>query len=684
MKSLSLVVFGLLSALSPAVSASSSFSSDPILALEARALPNGPSGNYTPLAVVCPANRPSARTASSLSPNETAWLKLRRNKTLQPLIDFLTAANIAGFNATSYVEGASSDNVPTIGLAISGGGYRALMNGAGFLAAADSRTPNQTQNGSISGLLQASTYLAGLSGGGWLVGSIFANNFSSVVQLRDGYEDSDLWRFDNSIFAGPSSDAQDNGASTVSGSGSSTKRRSVEAEADAEDLERRGIISTADYWNDVVDQVAAKADAGYNTSITDYWGRALSYQLINAPLGGIDYTFSSIALADNFALGDTPFPILVADSRVAGTSTIALNSTVFEFNAFEMGTWDPTIYGFVPTEFLGSNFSNGIVPRDGDCVRGFDQFGYVMGTSSTLFNQFLLYNLTEVAPDVPEVVIDVIEKVLGELGADSNDIAQYEPNPFLGYRPATNPFADSSQLILIDGGEDLQNIPLQPLIQPVRAVDIIVAVDSSADTNYSWPNGTALRATYERGQTPSGIANGTLFPAVPDADTFVNLGLNQRPTFFGCDASNFSSGSHVPPLVVYLPNAPFTAWSNVSTFTPSYSLAQRNSIIQNGFNMATRVNGTFDADWPACLACAVLSRSFTRSNTTVPSACTACFTKYCWDGTLNTTSEGVYEPKLLVEGAASASENAAPALFFSSAPKAIAVALSTLFVLVAL
>lgn len=223
------------------------------------------------------------------------------------------------------------------------------------------------------------------------------------------------------------------------------------------------------------------------------------------------------------------------------------------------------------------------------------------------------------------------------------------PNPFNGYNPTGNsPVANTSQLSLVDGGEDLQNIPLNPLIQPERAVDVIFAVDSSADTTYNWPNGTALRASYDRSQ--SSISNNTLFPPVPDANTFINLGLNARPAFFGCDVDNFTlaAGQSVPPLIVYIPNAPYTAYSNVTTFTDSYSLEQRNQIITNGLNSATRANATIDSTWPACVACAALSRSFVRTNTEVPSTCTTCFAQYCWNGTINSTDYGAYEPEVQI------------------------------------
>lgn len=601
-----------------------------------RALPNSPSGDYAPSVVDCPSgqDRPTIRGAEKLSPKETNWLELRRKATVDPMIKLVERNGIEGFDAASYIRNAAENDLsslPNIAIAVSGGGYRALMNGAGFLAAADDRTTDSTNAGGIGGLLQSSTYLAGLSGGGWLVGSIFANNFSSVETLRNGIApDTDVWNFTNSIFVGPGD----------------------------------SFLQKTGYWFDIVEQVGDKDDAGFETSITDYWGRALSYQLINAPEGGPSYTFSSIAEVDNFKNGLTPFPILVADGRAPNEMIISLNATVFEFNPFEMGSFDPTVHGFAPTKYLASNFSNGAIPKDGSCVNGFDQLGFVMGTSSSLFNQFLLQNITAMDTKIPSVVVSAITKILTAISDDNNDIAQYSPNPFFKYNPSTNPSAEAHELSLVDGGEDLQNIPLTPLIQPLRQVDVIFAVDSSADTTYNWPNGTALRATYDRSLSP--IANGTQFPAVPDANTFINSRLNQRPTFFGCDVKNFSSSSPPPPLVVYIPNAPYTTSSNVSTFTPDYTATERNAIIQNGYNAGTQGNGTVDSQWATCVSCAIFSRSWARKGNEVPSVCGECFSRYCWDGKLNSSDTAMtesYQPGFIVgdhgSGTADKKDNAA-------------------------
>ncbi|KAK5192878.1 Lysophospholipase 1 [Exophiala xenobiotica] len=573
-----------------------------------RALPNSPKG-YTPSFVTCPQTAPSVRAATSLSPNETAWLEKRRNNTITPMRNLLNRLDIGNFNAGEYIDN-HSDNasaLPNIGIAVSGGGWRALMNGAGALKAFDSRTRNNTGDGKLGGLLQSATYLSGLSGGGWLVGSLFMNNFTTVGALQADTSGS-VWEFGNSVLEGP-------------------------------DTGGLQILDTAEYYANLASDVNGKDDAGFDVSLTDVWGRALSFQLINATDGGPKYTFSSIAISQPFQDANSPFPILVADARAPGETLIPGNTTVYEFNPFEMGSWDPTSYGFVPTKYLGTNFTAGEVPNDDRCVIGFDNGGYIMGTSSTLFNQFIL-NLNET--DIPGTLKSLIANILGGVDEDNNDIADYTPNPFFHYRPEHNPSANSTRLTLVDGGEDLQNIPLHPLIQPYRNVDVIFAVDSSADTNYNWPNATALVATYERSQ--SNMSNNTLFPSIPDQNTIVNLGLNTRPTFFGCDVSNFTEGAHIPPLVVYIPNSPYVTFSNESTFTLSTNNSYRDAIILNGQDVATMGNGTVDDTWPTCVGCAILSRSLDRTGTDIPEVCQQCFNRFCWNGTIDSSTPEPYEP----------------------------------------
>lgn len=595
-------------------------------ALAKRAFPaNAPYG-YTPQTTECPSDIPSVRRADSLAPEEQEWLQTRRSNIVDPMRQLLGRLNITGLDTDSYLDNLDGDGLPNIGIALSGGGYRAMLNGAGVVEAFDSRTPGSTDEGGLGGLLQSSTYLAGLSGGNWAVGSLYTNNFTSVwsiISENTGAEDSgSLWQLGNSILEGPESDGIQ-------------------------------LFNSVGYYASLVDTVNNKDDAGFMITITDYWGRALSYQLVNATDGGPAYTFSSIARQDWFTNAEAPLPLLVADGRRPGETLIPTNTTTFTFSPWELGTFDPTVYAFAPLRYAGTNFSNGNPINNDQCVVGFDNVGFVMGTSSSLFNQALTtVNGSDTSGLLSEALQTAVVSVLQDIGQEDYDIA-FWVNPFYNYQEDTNPYASSRQLTLVDGGESLQNIPLNPLIQPVREVDVIFAVDSSADTNTSWPtsdsaanwpDGSSLMATYRRQQSP--IGNDTAFPSIPGVNTFFNLGLNNKPVFFGCDASNLTGSA---PLIVYLPNAPYVYESNVSTFDLAYTDAQRNALIRNGYNGATQGNGTLDAQWSTCVGCAILSRSLERTGTDVPEVCQSCFDRYCWNGTVDDSAPGTYLPELKLE-----------------------------------
>ena len=582
---------------------------DPVIlssALKRRAFPDSPSGGYAPGIVSCPTGS-LVRNATTISQAEQDWVAERHERTDRAVKEFLNRAALVDFDVASFMDGYS----PNIGLAFSGGGYRAMLNGAGVFKAFDSRTPGSVRPTHMGGLVQAATYIAGLSGGSWMLGSIVVNNFTTVQSLQDS---EDLWDLDSSILA-PEGSLQ--------------------------------ILDTAQYYRDLHDEVQSKEDAGYEVTMTDYWARALARQFI-AGDGGPAVTYSSIAKTDTFKNFEMPFPIIVADGRHPGEIIISTNATVFEFNPLEMGSFDPTLFAFTKMEYIGSNLTNG-VPDDPDrCTKGFDNAGFLMGTSSSLFN-IALIQLD--ASGLTGILRDFAEGVLNGLSETDSDIADYSPNPFYKVNPRINPSANERQLTLVDGGLDGQNVPLHPLIQSARKLDIVFAVDSSADT-VNWPNGTSLVATYAR--SLSAMQNRTRFPPIPDQNTFVNLKLNTRPTFFGCNASNITAQGDLPPLIVYLPNHPYSFMSNVSTFEMEYEREVRDAIIENGYNVATMANGTIDSEWSACAACAIVRRGEERRRMNQTDQCRRCFERYCWDGTRNETvpSEVNYEILFMAKSAA--------------------------------
>lgn len=72
-------------------------------------------------------------------------------------------------------------------------------------------------------------------------------------------------------------------------------------------------------------------------------------------------------------------------------------------------------------------------------------------------------------------------------------------------------------------------------------------------------------------------------------------------------------------------------------------------MIENGYDVATMGNGTVDSDWPACVGCAIMSRSWNRTGTAVPDICNQCFKRYCWDGTVNSTAPTPYQPTMRLQ-----------------------------------
>lgn len=197
--------------------------------LKPRALPD--SSGYAPVHVTCPSNRPTIRSASGLSPNETEWLKTRRSQTKSALKDFFGHVEIDDFDAASYIENHSGSDLPNVAIGISGGGLVATLNGGGAIKAFDERTEGTTAKGQLGGLLQSSTYFAALSGGSWALGSIYINNFTTVSNLQEN-----LWDFNSEqLIYGPAR------------------------------------MSHIEFWDEISAQVKSKREAGFKTGDADFW-----------------------------------------------------------------------------------------------------------------------------------------------------------------------------------------------------------------------------------------------------------------------------------------------------------------------------------------------------------------------------------------------------------------------------
>ncbi|GEQ66994.1 hypothetical protein JCM33374_g657 [Metschnikowia sp. JCM 33374] len=552
------------------------------------------SSGYAPHKAECPGGR-LTREAKGISPQEAEWVAKRQTITTRNLERFLENSALEHFDPQSFLSDTSSGRAISIGLAFSGGAYRAMLTGAGCFAALDNRTEGAHDNG-LGGLVQSATYISGLSGGSWLLGSIVANDFTSIQNILDGK--TDIWDLHNSMLEGSSG----------------------------------GMFGVLKYYVQLVADVSAKAAAGFRVTLTDLFARGVSHQIFPKDGGnGAGLTWSDIQTSQVFVDHQMPFPVIVANARTPRSGTVNSDSTIIEMTPLEFGSWDPSLNSFTQTKYLGTSVNNGF-PVDGTCVTGFDNVGFMLGASSTIFNV-----ITDKIPGMPflaSVKKDVDRFFKGITKAD-RFVAAFKPNPFRNVAEARNhDLIGADTLSLVDGGEDLENIPLYPHIQKARGVDIVFAFDSSDDTKNDWPNGTALFETYKR--MTMGQGRTMCLPQIPEPETFVGLGLNKKPVFFGCDSSDPKDSNmgettgHIPPLIVYTANRKVSYDSNKSTFKLSYSDDEKRRMIRNGFEVASRNNGTEDRSWRTCVACAIIRREQERRGVEQTEQCKKCFQEYCW------------------------------------------------------
>ena len=438
------------------------------------------------------------------------------------------------------------------------------------MSAYDGRENN---NFATAGLYQSLIYHVGLSGGAWLIGSLVGNNYPTVSTLRPMWETT----LNNSVF--------------YPGGFNSLQDSSLRIDLDA------------------------KAIAGFSPTLTDPWGRLLSLQLLQAPDGGVNTRLSDVTnhMAAAF---DGPYPIFVGINVDPSVCSPTDADKIFEITPYEFGSWDSGISAFTQTAYLGSPLENGLATL-GYCVENYDNLGYIMGTSSNLFEHgclFPSYNIPQPAQPFNDATAEAgLFGILSEIhNSTYRDRYAAYPNPFYGYQGS--PAVESqTELLLFDASVGGQNNPLWPLLQPARAafVDVVIVNDFSADTFDNLPNGTQLHNTYTLAQR----ANLTRMPPIPDSATFVSRGLLGHATFFGCNINNTLT-------IIYLPNSIYSYKGEMFESRTTVFTNETIALIANGALVATQ---NADPEWPTCLGCAIVM----KTGEVLPDACAACFTKYC-------------------------------------------------------
>ncbi|KDQ08024.1 hypothetical protein BOTBODRAFT_180172 [Botryobasidium botryosum FD-172 SS1] len=519
---------------------------------------------YAPAHVPCPSDsllRVFTPANQTLHPREAQYVDARLQDlpaTWNKWID----VDALGYDLQS-LGGDQGVNFPKVGIALSGGGYRAALMGAGVLSALDSRDDKAAAAGT-GGLLQVASYISGLSGGAWLLSSWAFSSMPMMRELVLGSEDGSNagWITQADIFTPADADFPAPGTNASAAS-----------------------MLESSYYDAMLAGVQDKATAGFNVSLTDVWSRALSYHFLR------------------------------------GTN---------KENYFDNST-----HG------TGTRFSGGKPVDASSCVTGFDQAGFVFGTSSNLFAGLVNVTSGQVQglSNSPGAAT-ALKTVLGFLSSVSKgflDVANY-PNPFRGIKPGQFQDSDAGEIQLIDGGLNVENIPLSSLMIKARAVDVIVAVDASSDDANLWPNGIALYATSNRSVLVSSEVD-QRFPPLPLAQAdFVRMGLNQRPTFLGCNPKQLPPEF---PLVVYIPNTPpvdgTDPITNTNTLKTQYSTNHTSRFLDAARSSA--ISGFVpnelgaDPNFGKCLQCAAVDRARLKASPPVPRSefCGKCFEQYCYE-----------------------------------------------------
>ncbi|CAL1698537.1 unnamed protein product [Somion occarium] len=588
---------------------------------------------FTPKLSRCPPGtalvRSTGTTKQTLGPDEERYISTRKRQVLPAawtsyLHSIESKAKALGVVLPEYVSHVlSSPNLnPTLGLAISGGGYKAATFGAAHLTMLDARNETSVKFGT-GGLLQAASYMTGLSGSAWFLTSLAQANFPTFEEL---------------IF-GPSGRERHSKEPLYSG-----------WLGQFDYFQPGNANQSLEYRNSLLSDVMGKFNAGFPVTLIDIWARALSRHFANGTTPknildedvphGAGITLSSLSSLPVFQEHAIPFPIVVAASITKklnasnffnqsdgppAPSVVPLSNPLYEFNIFETGSYDPMLTAFTPTKFLGS-------PNDSICVTGFDQIGYVASCSAGIFSIFNDSAGSLEANPIGGLFLQM-NATLSQPGIELD--AGALPNPFFGHAKEMFPDSDEKFLRLIDGGEGGEVTPYQPLLVKARGVDTIFAMDSQADNEISFTDGLSVIASQQRASLFSSAYS---FPRVPTSvETFKSEGLTKHATFFGCDTTTSDA-----PVIIYSANGapplgqpPVTNLSGIETVFPP---DQARAIFDQSFDIATQgipitnVHGEVEKDpeWPICLACAVTDRMRLKAKAERSGICATCMARYCW------------------------------------------------------
>ncbi|MFH1461998.1 MAG: hypothetical protein ABIF12_03570 [bacterium] len=312
------------------------------------------------------------------------------------------------------------DNVPTIAVCASGGGYRAMQAALGLFSGAEKIN-----------FLDCITYAAGLSGSTWFI-TPWLYFEESVANYKK--------RLKPKV-------AVDLGKKEV------LKKGKIDIKLD---FPLRPFICYA---------VLKSKMFGQKMTSVDIYGSLLADKLFSDIKRSNRQKIKLSDLVSRIENGKKPFPILTAVQPGPPFSW-------YEFTPYEIG---PSLKNsFIPTWAFGRKFLSG---KSKD--NSFEQsLGFFMGIWGSAYTANLKIILDEMQDSLPKEIYNWLDSSLEIIGGTEKRVSPAILNNF-NYGLKGVGFKNMQSSTLIDAGLHF-NLPFPPLLRPERNIDIIIVCDASA------------------------------------------------------------------------------------------------------------------------------------------------------------------------------------------------------------
>ncbi len=388
------------------------------------------------------------RRGRELAPEEAIFVSDRKTRARRFMQAELSKRYGEEYNSLSEQE------VPTIGICFSGGGYRAMFATIGYL-----RGLNQI------GLIDTATYVSSLSGSSWALAPWILSNQQSIDQFTEQF------------IPKVTIDDRD-------GEIKEALRKTFASNSKRDLLRFMKIIITKKLY-------------GQSVALVDYFGFTISNPLLSGYHGKRFFQHKLSDLQQIVDRGAFPLPIFACNEQPVD------GATWFEFTPYEFGSHNYQAY--IPIWSFGRRFKRGR-STDTDPEQS---LSYILGISGSGF----AYSFVSAVPEVIDRLVSffpylltlrkfrIIKEILAYLweikretstGQLLSELEQYKfgaariANPT--YKLPFAPYANEKTLQLSDGGQVLftvngykvitHNFASVPLLQPQRALDIIIMCDS--------------------------------------------------------------------------------------------------------------------------------------------------------------------------------------------------------------